>query len=96
MADRALAMIEHKEKVKEHLKALLRYPGWPLQGQVRFRIWLDPSGDLKHLRILESSHPHLVEWIFEDLKAASPYPPFPRSMKARQVQYEYLVKYEPK
>jgi outer membrane biosynthesis protein TonB len=87
-------VVQHKQQVKEHLRAHLRHPLIPLRGQVRLQLWLDPAGGLRFLRVVEASDPALAQRAAEDARSAQPYPAFPRSLRASHLRYEYLVKYE--
>ena len=89
------ASIEHKEWVRQHLKAHLQYPYSRLSGAVRLQLVLAPHGILKEVTVLESSDPRLTDLAVKDAQLAVPYPRFPKEMKQRQVRYEFLVKYQP-
>ncbi len=89
------ASVQHKHQVKEHLRTHLRYPSPRSQGWVRLQVWLDPSGALRQLRVLENSNPALAQRALEDARAAIPYPSFPRSLRNHQARYEFVVRYEP-
>ena len=89
------AAIEHKEWVRQHLKAHLKYPAFRMQGTVRLQLVLAPYGVLKEVAVVEASDPRLADLAVKDAQAAIPYPRFPKEMKQRQVRYEFLVKYQP-
>ena len=91
----AFARLQHKQRVKEHLRTHLQYPFPGSQGWVRLQLSLDRMGTLTLVRVLESSHPLLAQRASEDARSAVPYPSFPRSLGGQQARYEFLVQYEP-
>ena len=87
--------MEHKERVRRHLKARLHYPSFLSDGTVRLRVLLDPQGQLKQAVVLQTSDPRLASIAVQDAQGASPYPRFPSKVHPRQVRYEFLVRYRP-
>lgn len=89
------AEVEHKERVREHLRSFLLHPPLPTEGTVRIRLLLGSQGVLQQAAVLESSDHHLQEAALRDAQRAAPYPPFPRPMKKARADYEFLVRYAP-
>ena len=79
--------------IRRHLKTRLAYPHEPIEGTVHVRIVLDPAGMLKQVTVLQTSDSRLAEMAVEGIRAATPYPHFPGSMKDPQADYEFLVQY---
>ncbi len=95
LAKQEFAFVEHKERVRKHLKACLHYPAFLSDGTVRLQVLLDPQGDLKRAVVLETSDPRLVSIAIRDAQRAAPYPRFPGVHHPRQLRYEFLVRYKP-
>jgi len=109
LAKQEFAFVEHKERVRRHLKARLHYPSFFCaearggasssaglsDGTVRLRVLLDPQGDLKQAVVLETSDPRLASIAIRDAQRAAPYPRFPGVHHPRQLRYEFLVRYKP-
>ena len=109
MSRQEFAFVEHKERVRRHLKARLHYPAFLCaearggasssaglsDGTVRIRLLLDPQGALKQAIVLETSDPRLASIAVQDAQGAAPYPRFPGVHHPRQLRYEYLVRYKP-
>ena len=87
------AALQHKQQVRQHLKARLAFPPDGIQGSVRLRLILAPNGTLQDLVLLEASDSRLGEVALEGAQSAEPYPPFPSQMKKSQVLYEYIIQY---
>jgi len=95
MSRQEFAFVEHKERVRRHLKARLHYPAFLSDGTVRLQVLLDPQGDLKQAVVLETSDPRLASIAVQDAQGAAPYPRFPSTRRPKQLRYEFLVRYEP-
>ncbi|GEM_PF-2354589 len=89
------AFLEHKQQVRDHLRAHLAYPAFRVQGTVRLLLALDPSGALQEASVLETTDPRLGLAALEGARLSVPYPRFPREMKSSQARYEFLVQYRP-
>jgi len=87
------ADLQHKQQVRQHLKAHLIFPSEGIQGTVRLRLILAPNGTLQDLVLLEASDSRLGEMALEGAQSAEPFPPFPAHMKKSQVLYEYIIQY---
>ena len=87
------AALQHKQQVRQHLKARLAFPPDGIQGSVRLRLILAPNGTLQDLVLLEASDSRLGEVALQGAQSAEPYPPFPNQMKKSQVLYEYIIQY---
>jgi len=88
-----LAAFEHKEQVREHLRAHLRYPAFWVQGTVRLQVVLDPKGKLRSAKVTEASDPRLRKAALAGMRSAAPYPVFSKLMKQDKTSYDFLVKY---
>lgn len=87
--------LEHKERVRAHLKRHLRYPAGWVEGTVRIRLLLTAEGILQSAEVLEASDPRLTQAALGDIRSAAPYPRFLPGMKRRSAAYEFLVRYQP-
>jgi len=95
LAKQEFAFVEHKERVRRHLKARLHYPAFLSDGTVRLRVLLDSQGGLKQAVVLQTSDPRLASIAIQDAQGAAPYPHFPGTRRPHQVRYEFLVRYKP-
>ncbi len=95
LPDKEFLFLDHKEKVRKHLKARLNYPAVLSDGTVRLRVILGPDGSFKQAVVLETSDPRLAGLAVKDAQSAAPYPPLPAKFHPRQVRYEFLVRYRP-
>ena len=89
----SFAEIEYKRLIRQHLKNHLLYPGLGLEGAVRIQVVLDGEGMLKQAEVMEASDPRLADAALEGVRAAVPYPRFPRKLKDSPPQLEFLVQY---
>ena len=87
------AALQHKQQVRQHLKQRLAFPPGGIQGTVRLRLILAPSGALQDLVLLDASDSRLSEVALAGARSAGPYPPFPSQLKKSQVLYEYIIQY---
>ncbi len=95
LPERVFASIEHKERVREHLRKRMRYPFPRVEGRVLLQIWLGSGGNLQQATVLQASDPRLAAAALEDVRAAAPYPRFPSTLREPRARYDFLVKYEP-
>ena len=95
LPDKEFVFLDHKERVRKHLKARLNYPSFLGDGTVRLRVILGPEGSFKQAVVLETSDPRLAGLAVKDAQSAAPYPPLPAKFRPRQVRYEFLVRYKP-
>ncbi len=91
----SFALLEHKRRVKEHLRSHLIHPGGGLEGTVHLRLTLGPRGTLEDANVLATSSPTLAQAALEEARAAIPYPNFPQEVTEDRIQYEFLVQYRP-
>ena len=93
LSEGEFAALQHKQQVRQHLKAHLDFPPNGIQGTVRLRLVLGPKGLLEDLLLLDASDSRLAESALKGAQSAVPYPPFPKEMKKTQVLYEYIIQY---
>ena len=93
LPEKEFIFLDHKERVRKHLKAHLNYPSFLSDGTVRLRLILGPEGVFKQALVLETSDPRLTGVAVRDAQAASPYPKLPGKSRPRQVRYEFLIRY---
>ncbi|MBI1953170.1 MAG: energy transducer TonB [Candidatus Omnitrophica bacterium] len=87
--------LEHRQKVREHLKGRLTFPAVWIRGFVHMRLTLEPEGRLVTAQVLESSDPKLSEAALREVQQAAPYPAFSRDVSEAALQYDFLIRYEP-
>ena len=87
------AALQHKQRVRQHLRAHLNFPASWIQGTVRLRLILNPDGTLETASVLEASDPRLESAALEGAESAGQYPRFPKEMKNSSVRYDFLVQY---
>ncbi len=87
--------LEHKEKVRAHLKERLTFPSAWIRGSVRLRLTLEPEGRLAKARVLEASDPRLAQAALTDTEKAAPFPTFSSEISQQNLQYDFLIRYEP-
>ncbi len=95
LPERVFASIEHKERVRDHLRTRMRYPFPRVEGRVLLQIWLGSGGNLQQATVLQASDPRLAAAALEDARAAAPYPRFPSTLREPRARYDFLVRYEP-
>ncbi len=93
--EKGFVFLDHKERIRKHLKARLNYPPFLSDGTVRLRLVLGPEGAFKQAVVVEASDPRLAAVAVKDAQAASPYPRLPGKIHPRQLRYEFLVRYRP-
>lgn len=95
LPEKEFIFVDHKEAVRKHLRARLRYPSFLSDGAVRIRVFLTPEGAFKQATVIEASDARLTAIAIRDAQAAAPYPPLPGKVRPRQLRYEFLVRYKP-
>ena len=95
LPDKEFVFLDHKERVRKHLKSRLNYPAVISDGTVRLRVILGPEGSFKQAVVLETTDPRLATLAVQDAQRAAPYPHLPAKFRPRQLRYEFLVRYRP-
>lgn len=87
------ALLQHKQQVRQQMKAHLPFPPNGHPGTVRLRLVLGSGGQLLDLALLETSDSRLAEAALKGAQSTSPYPVFPKEMKRAEVSYDFIVQY---